>query len=159
MTENPKEAAGALKCPMQLLSPSAMRETAWALGYGAFNKKYGPRNYRTAGVNATTYVGAIMRHLSAWNDGEDLDPESGLSHIAHVSACCDILLDTMACGMMNDDRSKKPRMTREEILNELRMEDVVARICSEDFAIPEGLYGNPKSMNDPHGVFVEPPKP
>ena len=38
---------------------------------------------------------------------EDLD-ESGLSHIAHVSACCDILLDCMATGMMNDDRSKKP---------------------------------------------------
>lgn len=106
MTENPKEQAGRKKCPMHLLSPSAMRETAWALGSGA--AKYGPRNYRTAGVNATTYVGAIMRHLSAWNDGEDLDPESGLSHIAHVSACCDILLDTMACDMMNDDRSKKP---------------------------------------------------
>lgn len=139
-----------------------MSETAWALGYGAFSKKYGPRNYRTAGVNATTYVGAIMRHLSSWNDGEDLDPESGLSHIAHVSACCDILLDTMACGMMKDDRSKKPLMTRDEILHALRMEDIEhSELCSEDvdFAIPKGLFGNyPKSMNDPHGVFVEPPK-
>lgn len=106
LTENPKESAGRKKCPMHLLSPSAMRETANALGHGA--TKYKARNYRTAGVNATTYVGAILRHLSAWNDGEDLDPESGLSHIAHVAACADILLDTMACGMMNDDRSKRP---------------------------------------------------
>ena len=103
--ENPKEAAGRRKCPMHLLSPSAMRETANALGVGA--AKYGPRNYRKAGINATTYVGAMLRHIVAWNDGEDLD-ESGLSHIAHVSACCDILLDCMATGMMNDDRSKKP---------------------------------------------------
>ena len=103
---NPKEAAGRAKCPMHLLSPSAMRETANALGHGA--EKYGPRNYRLAGVNATTYVGAILRHLTAWNDGEDLDPESGLSHIAHVSACCDILLDGMATQMLNDDRSKLP---------------------------------------------------
>ena len=103
-TENPKEQAGRQKCPMHLLSPSAMRETANALGHGA--AKYQPRNYRGAGINATTYVGALLRHIVAWNDGEDLDPESGLSHIAHASACCDILLDCMATGMMNDDRSK-----------------------------------------------------
>ena len=106
LVENPKESAGRKKCPMHLLSPSAMRETANALGHGAV--KYKARNYRTAGVNATTYVGAILRHITAWNDGEDLDPESGLSHIAHVAACADILLDTMACGKMNDDRSKHP---------------------------------------------------
>lgn len=125
-TENPKEQAGRQKCPMHLLSPSAMRETANALGSGA--RKYGARNYRTSGINATTYVGAILRHITAWNDGEDNDPESGLSHIAHASACADILLDCMATGMMNDDRSKKPPRTnpaytdapREEIRGELR---------------------------------------
>lgn len=106
-TPNPKEAAGRAKCPMHLLSPTAMRETANALGSGA--AKYGPRNYRAAGVNATTYVAAILRHITAWNDGEDNDPESGLSHIAHVSACCDILLDCAATGMLNDDRSKHPK--------------------------------------------------
>ena len=105
-TPNPKEAAGRAKCPMHLLSPSAMRETANALGSGA--AKYGPRNYRVAGVNATTYVAAILRHITAWNDGEDNDPESGLSHVAHVSACCDILLDCAETGMLNDDRSKLP---------------------------------------------------
>ena len=106
VTENPKEAAGRKKCPMHLLSPSAMRATADALGHG--KDKYGPRNYRAAGINATTYVGAILRHITAWNDGEDLDLESGLSHVAHVSACCDILLDCMGTGMMTDDRSKMP---------------------------------------------------
>lgn len=105
-TENPKEQAGRMKPPMHLLSPSAMQATACALGHGA--AKYQPRNYRMAGINATTYVGAILRHAAAWNDGEDLDPESGLSHVAHVAACCDIILDSLSCGMMNDDRSKKP---------------------------------------------------
>jgi hypothetical protein len=92
-----------------------MTETAKVLQHGA--DKYGARNYRDTKINATTYVSAIMRHLLAWNDGEDLDPESGLSHIAHVAACCDILLDTAACGMLTDDRSKKltKKLSSEEI--------------------------------------------
>lgn len=122
---NPKEAAGRAKCPMHLLSPSAMRETANALGHGA--AKYGARNYRVAGVNATTYVGAILRHLTAWNDGEDLDAESGLSHIAHVSACCDILLDCAATGMLNDDRSKHPKN-----LSRLNLAELMAKIQRPD---------------------------
>ena len=105
-TENPKEEAGRKKCPLQLLPPAAMRETANALGHGA--EKYSQWNFRGAGINATTYIGACYRHLSAWADGEDLDPESGLSHIAHISACCAILLDCMHTRMMNDDRSKVP---------------------------------------------------
>jgi hypothetical protein len=122
MTENPKEAAGKVKAQLHLLSPSAMTETAKVLQHGA--NKYGARNYRDTKVNATTYVSAIMRHLLAWNDGEDLDPESGLSHIAHVAACCDILLDTAACGMLTDDRSKKvtKKLSSEEIRRMLGVE-------------------------------------
>lgn len=104
--ENPKEHAGRQKCPMHLLPPAAMRETANAMGLGA--TKYGRWNFRETRINASTYIGALYRHVSAWQDGEDIDPESGLSHIAHASACCAILLDSMARGTMNDDRSKVP---------------------------------------------------
>ena len=31
------------------------------------------------------YFSAAQRHLLAWNDGEDNDPESGLPHLAHAS--------------------------------------------------------------------------
>jgi hypothetical protein len=49
-----------------------------------------------------------MRHLNAWRDGQDMDPESGISHIAHIVSSCNILLDAGHCGTLQDDRNKKP---------------------------------------------------
>jgi len=69
-------------------------------------ERYGGYNWRHSKVCATTYISAIMRHLDAWRDGEDNDPESGVSHIAHVAASCNILLDAQHCGKLNDDRAK-----------------------------------------------------
>ena len=106
MTENPKESAGRQKCPLHLIPTVALRETAWVHKHGS--QKYGESNWLHAGINASTYVAAILRHLTTWADGEDNDPESGLSHIAHVAACCNIILDTQSCGMMNDDRTRRP---------------------------------------------------
>lgn len=109
-TENPKEAAGRAKCPLHLNPPTALRQMAEALQHGAHRggpkgEGYGEWNWRAAGINATTYIAAAMRHLTAWQDGEDND-SSGLSHIAHVMAGMAIVLDAQACGMMKDDRSK-----------------------------------------------------
>lgn len=70
--------------------------------------KYGAYNWRESGVSATTYVNAIMRHLNAWRDGEDLDPESGISHLAHIACSCNIMLDADFCGTLGDDRHKVP---------------------------------------------------
>ena len=103
---DPKGAAGALKAPMHLIPPYALEQTAWVHKLGS--EKYGPYNWRKTGVCATTYVSAIMRHLNAWRDGEDLDPESGISHIAHIISSCNILLDAAHCGTLQDDRNKKP---------------------------------------------------
>ena len=103
---DPKGAAGALKAPMHLIPPYALEQTAWVHKLGS--EKYGPYNWRKTGVCATTYVSAIMRHLNAWRDGEDMDPESGISHIAHIVSSCNILLDAGHCGTLQDDRNKKP---------------------------------------------------
>lgn len=108
MTINdPKGEAGDKKAPMYLLPPYALEQTAWVHKLGA--SKYGPYNWRRTGVCATTYVSAIMRHLNAWRDGEDLDPESGISHIAHIAASCNILLDAKYCGKLQDDRYRIPQ--------------------------------------------------
>jgi hypothetical protein len=40
----------------------------------------------------------------AWRDGEAIADDSGCHHLAHVMACCAILLDAMECGALNDDR-------------------------------------------------------
>ena len=103
---DPKGAAGALKAPMHLIPPYALEQTAWVHKFGA--ERYEAYNWRKTGVCASTYVSAIMRHLNAWRDGEDLDPESGISHIAHIASSCNILLDAGHCGTLQDDRNKKP---------------------------------------------------
>jgi hypothetical protein len=103
---DPKGEVGSKKCPLGLIPSYAMQETAWVHKLGS--TKYGPFNWRNSGVCASTYVHAILRHLNAWRDGEDLDPESGRSHIAHVACCCNILLDAANCGKLVDDRSIPP---------------------------------------------------
>lgn len=101
---DPKGAAGARKTPLSLIPSSAMNEIALVHKFGA--DKYGVYNWRENGVSATTYVNAIMRHLNAWRDGEDLDEESGLSHIAHIACSCNILIDADHCMTLHDDRNK-----------------------------------------------------
>jgi len=103
---DPKGAAGALKTPLGLIPSYAMEQTAWVHKLGA--EKYGPYNWRKTGVCASTYVNAILRHLNAWRDGETLDPESGISHLAHVACSCNILLDAGFCGTLQDDRNITP---------------------------------------------------
>jgi hypothetical protein len=104
---DPKGAAGALKTPLGLIPSYAMEQTAWVHKLGS--DKYGPYNWRKTGVCASTYVNAILRHLNAWRDGETLDPESGISHLAHVACSCNILLDADHCGTLQDDRNVKPQ--------------------------------------------------
>lgn len=111
---DPKGEAGAKKTPLQLLPPYALAQTALAHAEGA--RRYGPWNWRTNQVCATTYIGAILRHLTAWQDGEDIDADSGLSHIAKIGACCNILLDAGHCGTLVDDRSKvRKKLTVEQV--------------------------------------------
>lgn len=71
---------------MELLDPRAMRSLAGVLTYGA--KKYAPWNW-TKGLEFGRLIGAAQRHLLAFQGGEDVDPESGLSHVAH--AMCNLM--------------------------------------------------------------------
>lgn len=104
---DPKGEAGSKKCPLHLIPPVAMEQTAWVHKHGG--KKYGEFNWRKSEVCVTTYVAAILRHLNAFRDGEDLDPESGLPHLAHIGASVNILLDAQACGTLVDDRNSRPQ--------------------------------------------------
>ncbi len=100
--ENPKDRIGAAKPPLHLIPPAAEILESVVMGLGA--KKYGPFNWRTANVRATVYISAARRHLAQWLDGQDDDPESGVSHLAHARACLGILLDAQATGALIDDR-------------------------------------------------------
>ncbi len=101
-TTNPKDLLGSKKPSMWLIPQSAMVLVAKVMELGA--KKYGPYNWRSKKVRSTVYVSAAQRHLASWLDGETNDDESGVSHLAHVMACCAIVLDAQATGNLIDDR-------------------------------------------------------
>jgi hypothetical protein len=102
---DPKKAYGQDKAQLHLLPTSGLVAAAGALSLGG--SKYGYWNWRGTTVAPSTYVGAAMRHLLAWRDGEDIDPESGVSHLGHVMANCAIILDAIEHGTLVDDRPKK----------------------------------------------------
>jgi dATP/dGTP diphosphohydrolase len=92
------------KVPMELLSHEALTQIAKVLGYGA--SKYGRYNYK-AGMKWSRIIGAAYRHLGAFNSGEDLDPETQLSHVAHLGCCVIMLLDYIKYHPELDDRYKQ----------------------------------------------------
>lgn len=100
--ENPKDRVGAHKPPLHLIPPAAELLESMVMALGA--KKYGAFNWRTSSVKASIYVAAARRHLLQWFDGQDDDPESGVSHLAHARACLGILLDAIATNHLVDDR-------------------------------------------------------
>jgi Domain of unknown function (DUF5664) len=91
------------KLPLNLLSTEAMNQTAAVLKFGA--QKYAEHNWR-AGFAWSRPLAAAMRHLTAFNDGEDRDPESGLSHLAHAACCIMFLLEFEKTHPHLDDRYK-----------------------------------------------------
>jgi hypothetical protein len=105
MSENPKRANGVKKPSPHFIPPVAIIEEAVAMGLGG--SKYGPFNWNDKPIDASTYYSAAMRHLMCWYAGEDLDPETGGSHLGNVRACMAILIDSQATGTLIDDRPKK----------------------------------------------------
>src|SRR5687768_13599454 len=100
---NPKDAVGTAKVPIFSVLPfRVLSGIALALMEGA--RKYGRHNYREVGVRASVYVDALGRHLGAWWEGEDIDAESGLSHIDKAIATLCVLRDSMYHGNWTDDR-------------------------------------------------------
>jgi hypothetical protein len=61
-------------------------------------------NWRERDVSSSVYYDAAFRHLMSWWDGEDRAPDSKVHHLAHVMACCAILIDAEINGNLHDDR-------------------------------------------------------
>lgn len=91
------------KLPVNLLSTEALLQTAAVLKFGA--DKYHAHNWRD-GFAWSRPLAAAMRHIMAYNDGEDKDPESGLSHLAHAACCIMFLLEFEKTHPELDDRYK-----------------------------------------------------
>lgn len=99
---NPKHAAGRKKQPYRHIPPSALAALGRVMQSGA--EKYGPFNWGEAGVTASVYYDAIKRHLESWYTTGRPDKESHENPMAHIMACCAIIIDCEGLGNMEDDR-------------------------------------------------------
>lgn len=102
---NPKDAVGTKKVPISVVPMQPIAEIGLAMLEGA--RKYGRHNYRVAGIRASVYIDAIFRHLGSWWEGEDIDPDSGLSHLTKAMACLVVIRDSMIKENWVDDRPPK----------------------------------------------------
>lgn len=98
-----KDDAG--KNRVDLLPFVALEDIAQVLTFGA--KKYDSWNW-TKGIVYSRLLGAALRHLFAWARGQDRDPESGLSHLAHAGCCVVFLLYFEHYRKDLDDRHPDP---------------------------------------------------
>lgn len=86
---------------LDLIPVYAQVEEAKVHGMGA--TKYAPYNWRR-GYDWGLSYGAMQRHLVAFWNGEDIDSESGLPHLAHARWHTGVLLEFLHYGLGTDDR-------------------------------------------------------
>jgi len=78
------------KLRYDLLPFGAIDQIVEVLNFGA--EKYAPNNWQSLPDFQARYFAAALRHLSKYQQGEQVDAESGLSHLAHAACCLTFLL-------------------------------------------------------------------
>ena len=143
---NPKDPIGIKKPSLTTIPFPVLYEIGTAMLEGAC--KYRRHNYRVAGVRVSVYIEAAFRHLAAYWEGEDIDPDSGLSHISKAMASLVVLRDAMMSDMAQDDR---PPSSKGDWMADIQkhVDDVLARYDGKD--------GRPNPL--PPYVKEEKPKP
>lgn len=102
---NPKDVVGVRKAPLSVVPMPVIVEVGVGMLEGA--SKYGRHNYREMGVRASVYFDATMRHMIAWWEGEDIDADSGLSHVTKAICSLVVLRDAMMQNKFADDRAPR----------------------------------------------------
>lgn len=91
------------KLPLDLVPVDAINALASVLAFGA--RKYAPWNW-AKGFSWSRLYAAALRHLTAFWAGEENDPESGLSHLAHALCCVAFMYVHQLRGLGTDDRHR-----------------------------------------------------
>ena len=86
-----------------LLPPIALEKISEVLTFGA--TKYSEWNW-AEGFKHTDVIASLQRHINAYMRGEDIDPETGLSHLAHAGCNIMFLLDLVELRPDLDNRPK-----------------------------------------------------
>ena len=85
----------------------ALTKVMEVLEYGA--RKYDLHNWQGLADFELRYESALIRHYVAWKAGEENDPESGLSHLAHMA--CNVLF-LIWKGMQSKKQIKQKESTK-----------------------------------------------
>ncbi|MEM6902539.1 MAG: dATP/dGTP diphosphohydrolase domain-containing protein [Pseudomonadota bacterium] len=91
------------KLPWHLLPIDALEEVVKVLQFGA--AKYTANNWR-GGMQWSRLIRAASGHIFAYYRGEDSDPETGYSHLAHAVCCLLFLLSLRRLYPQGDDRAE-----------------------------------------------------
>ena len=83
------------------IDPIALQEVGKVAGFGA--RKYASFNY-LRGYQWSLSYNALLRHFLEFMKGNDIDPESGLPHMAHAAWQALALVSFMKRGIGDDDR-------------------------------------------------------
>ena len=136
------------KPKMNLLPPKAIVEVAKVLTFGA--EKYDAENWRKLDDLQNRYTAGALRHIFAHMDGEKLDPETGLSHMAHALCCLLFKLEIE----LEDGESK------EEELRETDTTEHTARDQSfESDRLVDKSYNEEGSVFNPEYIIqYDPPR-
>jgi hypothetical protein len=96
------------KTDWAILPLDALEEVIKVFQFG--EKKYARGNYANGeGLEYSRVLNSLMRHTTSFMRGEDNDPETGLSHMAHASCCTLMLLHYITHKEQfstNDNRAK-----------------------------------------------------
>ena len=103
MSKGTRYNEGKTQLSMILEARNALNGCAKVLEFG--KAKYDRGNWRN-GLNHTETCDSLLRHLSAYLSGEDLDPESELPHVVHVLCNALFLAEMLRTHPELDDRSK-----------------------------------------------------
>ena len=95
------------KADISLIPLCTLEDEARVWMYG--KQKYAAWNW-AKGMNWSVPLACAMRHIAAWQRGEELDAESGLPHLAH--AMCNLRMLTLYSKTYpeGDDRPPKELM-------------------------------------------------
>jgi hypothetical protein len=144
------------KLRMDLLSIQAIEGIAEILTFGA--KKYGDRNWEK-GLNYSRVFAALLRHLFAWWQGEDIDPESGLHHIDHVACNAHFLQHFIKTISGLDNRPSTLKKQQPEIVvgvNE-KTGDIILADIARKCGVPEPYINIKKQGKTNMGVLKKTP--
>ena len=108
------------KIRTDLLPIMPMMAVAEVLTMGA--AKYSDRNWEL-GIEWSRCYGAALRHLFAWWNGQDLDPETGKNHLAPALCCLNFLLEFSETHNELDDRPARTLRSRSATVGAVPKDD------------------------------------